>query len=329
MKILEQFFSAVNNSYLFDQARTGRRTVHWLLLVPVLPVLMLGGIAAGVLLLRFTGVVPAETAIEDSDAPGALLLLALFIPIWVTVGLWVRLYERRSLLSVGFARPGGVRMFAIGLLQGMALMVLVVVINWLAGGYVLDPDRQAWPTLSVLATVFMLLIAFAVQGGAEELALRGWLMPVIGARYNRVVAILLPVFLFVLLHGAPEGRPMYGGVSLTMFTLAMTLWALRDGSIARAIGVHAGWNWSAGQLFGLNISNSSWGTDSIFYFTQVGGTKLSGGSGGPEWSLATLVVWTACVAVLASSILRHGVYRPADQRVVTGNGGDHAGSDAS
>lgn len=310
MQTMKQFFETLSNSYLFDQARSGRRTVHWALIVPALLVILFGGLSAGVLLLRATGLVPDGVPVEDSTAPGWLLLTVLFLPSWILTALWVRFYEKRPALSAGLSRPGGGKRLIGGMVIGIGLMSLVVVINWAAGGYTLDPVQQTTPSGSILLVILLLLAAFTIQGGAEELVLRGWLMPVIGARYNRTAAILLPLILFVLLHGMPEGRPAYSGFGLFLFTAAMTLWALRDGDIARAIGVHAGWNWAAGQLFGLNISNSSWGSESLLKVSQTGGTVLSGGTGGPEWSLATLFVWGGCCAWLVYTVTRSGVYRP-------------------
>ena len=96
--------------------------------------------------------------------------------------------------------------------------------------------------------------------------------------------------------------------------MVVTLMALRQGSVAGALGMHAAWNWSSGQLFGLNISNASFGKESIFRFEEVGGVMTSGGSGGPEWSIATLVVLSFYLIWLVRDVHRNGVYRSPDKR---------------
>jgi len=306
---LKQFFTTLSNSYLFTEAQSGKRTVHWALVVPVFLVILFGGMALGVWALRVTGIEDPGTTLDNSSTPGWLLLTSLFLPSCLLAALWVRLYEGRPVRSLGFSRPGSGRRFLKGLLIGVGMMSTIVAINWAVGGYEFDISAQPQITLSLVVAIGTLLVAFTIQAGAEELILRGWLMPIIGARYNRVAAILIPGLAFVALHGMPEGRPLYTGLSLILFTLVMTFWALRDGNIAAVAGIHTGWNWSAGQLFGLNISNSAWGKESLLLFTPQGDVAISGGTGGPEWTVATLIVLGACFCWLVRDIHLKGIYR--------------------
>lgn len=307
---IKRFFNTLGNSYLFNEASTAKRQFHWSINIIVFIALVLGSMALGAFILKALAGVPKGQSLEDANIPGTLQLVGLFLPGWFALGLWVKLVEGRSILSVGFNRSGNAKRFAIGLFQGIALMSSIILTNWLLGGYELTAADQHFPTTAIATTIGLLLIGFIIQSGAEELWLRGWLMPVIGARYSKSAAIVIPVLIFVALHGMPDERPFYTSFSLLAFTLLVTLIALKQGSLTGVIGLHTGWNWSAGQLFGLNITNSSMGQESLLHFKVTGGVLISGGQGGPEWSLATLFILLLSLAWVVTNIYQNGIYKP-------------------
>lgn len=304
-----RFFEILGTSYLFQEAETAKHKFHWAVTTPIFLTLLLGSMALGVALLKAGYNVQEGVPLEESDIPGPMQLVGLFLPCWFTLGFWVKLVEKRSVATLGFSKPRNLTKFSKGLLQGSGLMTAIVLVNWLVGGYEFQLSEQQLPTTTILTAIAALLVGFFIQSGAEELWLRGWLMPILGARHSKTAAILFPITLFVLMHGWSEGQPVYTVFSLILFTCLVTLLALRDGTISGVIGLHTGWNWSAGQLFGLNITNTSFGTESFLVFQSGDNIYLSGGSGGPEWSVATFIILTLCLVWLVRNIHKSGIYR--------------------
>jgi|GEM_PF-1620957 len=308
-KALTHFFGHLGNSYLFTEATSGKRTLHW----AIIPLVFFGLAVLGITLgaLAEVGLGNAGKAAEGGEGTfkGVSVLFTLFGPAILMLALWVYFYEGRAIRSLGFSRRGGTKRFFTGMAIGVSMMSIVVLINWAAGGYALNTAALSLTSPELIAGIAFLLVGFTVQAGAEELYLRGWLMPVIGARYPRVIAILLPAFAFVALHGNPEGRPFYTAFGLLFFTLIVTLWSLRDGSIAAAAGWHAGWNWASGHLFGLNISNTSFGDKSLLDFEPAGSVYTSGGTGGPEWTVAATALLLIALLWLIRDIYKSGVYQ--------------------
>ena len=65
-----------------------------------------------------------------------------------------------------------------------------------------------------------------------------------------------------------------------------------------ACGWHTAWNWTMGNLFGLNISGHEPTGGTLFNLKPIGTSLLSGGGYGPEGSLFGTLVFLAAIAVV-------------------------------
>ena len=240
----------------------------------------------------------------------------------VLVLLWAWLFERRGPSALGFNGSGPMR-FARGYLIGLAFLLTVVAVIWLAGGYQVE-GPGAFGSAAVgaaLLPIGVLLLAFIVQGSSEELLFRGWLMQLIASRHGLWIAVVANSALFALAHAGniePSKELLVGLANIVLFGLFISLCAAREGSLWGVCGWHAAWNWLLGLGFGLEVSGTVIETTPLI--TDLTGTPgaawwLTGGVFGPEASFVTTAVLLigAVVLALRGRTRDHGVEAaPAD-----------------
>ena len=297
----------------------GRKPRHrrtWTLAAIVLTVLfMLGGQLAAYYPAIATGFITPGGG-SDGWPQLAYELTAAFGFGAVLMLLWVRLFERRGPSVLGLNARGPVR-FLRGYLLGLAFLLAVVGVIWIAGGYVVE-GAGAFGSSAVgaaLLPIGVLLLGFIIQGSSEELLFRGWLMQLIASRHGLWIAVIGNSVLFALAHAGniePSKELYVGLANIVLFGLFISLYAVREGSLWGACGWHAAWNWLLGLGFGLEVSGMK--IDSLPLITDLTAAQgapwwLTGGAFGPEASgvtTAVLLLGTVILIILGRT-RDHGV----------------------
>lgn len=225
---------------------------------------------------------------EKGDPQGfAGLCALLFFDFSLTLAVlfaWVRLVERRSLVTIGLVGERPRRTFLAGLGVGLATSTLVVAAIALAGGYAVGELFPASTAPSALLRIAALLAGFALQSSVEEILFRGWLMSAMARKLGVVLAVVLTSTVFMLLHYSPHQAwdLMLGTFLFSLFACA---WALRSGSIWGVMGWHAGWNWLIAVGFELPITGIDVHLPALLVqLAPRGPDVLTGGAQGPEGS---------------------------------------------
>ncbi len=287
---------------LIDLARFGRRLTHpllaWALAMVVAGVgTVAGGLAVGLLL----WVLGADLSPRQPVAGGlvmVLLLVGSFAPVGLLLGLWVRLFEGRPLWTLGLERAGAPARYLRGMLAGCALYIAVLALCAATGTLAYEPGDPSRQGLAVLGGVLLVYLGWAVQGAAEELLCRGWLLPVVAARTRLWVGVLVSALVFTVLHGLNPGVSALALVNLLLFGLFAALYALWEGGLWGICALHAAWNWTQGNLFGLAVSGAGVAGGVLFNLRTRGPDLLTGGDFGPEGGLATTAVLLVASALL-------------------------------
>ncbi|NJC42478.1 hypothetical protein GGQ87_002773 [Brevundimonas alba] len=236
---------------------------------------------------------------------GTAFMLASFAITAVVVVLWVTLFERRGIATIGFNGSGPKR-FLRGYAIGLAFLLAVVGIIWALGGYRIDAGG-AFSSADVgaaLLPILVLMVGFVIQGSTEEILTRGWLMQVIASRHGLAWGVGLSSALFGLLHAAniaPSPELLTGVLNVVLFGVFIGLYAAREGSLWGVCGWHAAWNWLLGLGFGLEVSGHV--VDATPLIVDLGTQTtvpwwVTGAAFGPEGSAVTTVVLLIGVAVL-------------------------------
>ncbi|HHA7328242.1 TPA: CPBP family intramembrane glutamic endopeptidase [Streptococcus pneumoniae] len=213
-----------------------------------------------------------------------------------TVFRWTRKVEKRPIRTLGFYRENFLSNLLKGFSLGLALFLLTLLGLVALGQYRLDSIHL--DTYSLAFTLFTIPF-WILQGTAEELVTRAWLIPQLAKRTNLKVAIIISSSLFTLLHLGNPGITFLSAIDLFLFGVAMSLYLLKTDTIWGICGIHGAWNFAQGNLFGVLVSGQSSGT-SIMKFTPQGNQDwLSGGSFGIEGSIVSSIILFLLILYLA------------------------------
>jgi len=219
-------------------------------------------------------------------------LLVGFGAIILLTALWVTVFERRGLNAIGLNGqflPRYLKGFGLGL----GFLAVSVVLIYLAGGYKIENAGLITQfNLSLMVPIIALGLGFVIQGAAEEVVTRGWLMQIIASRHGMGLGIMVSSLLFSTLHlGNQETMTpefITGLVNITLVAVFLGLYAFKEASLWGVCGWHSAWNWLLGVGFGLEVSGNKVNITPLITDMAYNPTApwwLTGKGFGPEGSL--------------------------------------------
>jgi hypothetical protein len=198
-------------------------------------------------------------------------------------------------------------------------MVTACVLVIRVGGELRFELKPSWWALLAVALLFALLTVAAMK---EEIAFRGYpfqrLLEAGGPRWGPVLGIVVMSVFFGLVHWQNPSRTIASTANTVVIGGLLAVAYLRSGALWLPFGIHFGWNFMLGVVFGLPVS----GIKEFAVLVQgraVGPVWLTGGEYGIEGSaVATVVVMLGVVPVLR-------LYHPAAAglEVIPGYGGSY------
>lgn len=115
------------------------------------------------------------------------------------------------------------------------------------------PSGSLEGTAALLPAAAMLVV-FLVQGPAEEVVYRGYVLPVLALRFPLWVAVAVSSGLWMFNHVGDPGFDPVVLLNLMIWGTFLCLLCLRDGSLWMVCGIHAAWNWSEANLIGFDTA---------------------------------------------------------------------------
>jgi CAAX protease family protein len=225
-------------------------------------------------------------------AAGAAVLAMLCLATYSAASKWI---ERRTPTELAIDRA--LPELAIGMLSGLGLFCLVMGILWAAGVY----HPEGWSAHALLARGFL----FALLAGiVEEILFRGLLFRLFSKVLGTWGALLLTSALFGLAHAANHGATVSSSLAIaleagillgTAYAATSRLWL--------PIGLHMGWNFTEGSLFGMTLSGNTMAAG-LVRGSLSGPRILTGGEFGPEASIVAVIVCLAAALYLVRRIVK-------------------------
>ncbi len=215
----------------------------------------------------------------------------------LAVILWVRLFERRSYLSLGFVKEGAVSEYLIGIVGGVLLFGAAVGVCVLCGVAEIrvTAEQPAWWFLALF------FVGFLIQGMSEELLCRSFLMVTLSRKWPLWACALTNAAVFSALHLLNPGIAPIALLNIFLFGVLASLLTLRRGSIWMVSAVHSLWNFAQGNLFGIPVSGLT-GMPSPLSTTMDNttwwGRLIGGGAFGVEGGLGATVVQIVGILIL-------------------------------
>jgi len=214
--------------------------------------------------------------------------------------LYWRFVEKRPLAEMGLVRKGLVLSYVKGLVLGILLVSLVMAIAVATGAVsyeCLGSGMAAVPSL-------VLLIGYVIQGGAEELMCRGYLMTSLATRTSVFWAIAISSLAFMLPHlmSLFAAGPVFasiGFVNTLLFSVFISLVFLRWRSLWLVAAIHSAWNYVLGVVFGISVSGGTAGGSLLGFAARESAGLINGGVYGLEAGLVTTAVLVISLGALA------------------------------
>lgn len=217
-----------------------------------------------------------------------LLLLASDIPMVASVlaaRVWI---DRRSIASLGLRLN---RQALNDVLVGVGISVLQVGtlfgLLWAFGWLHLDGGAWEQQSLGVVAGNLVLWFGlFILVGFAEELFSRGYQLQNLEEGLNTFWAVVISSSVFGALHLSNPNAALGSVIGVTLAGFFLAYPYLRTRQLWLSIGLHLGWNYFLGPVFGFSVSGI--GTSHLLQISVDGPAWFTGGAFGPEAGVVLL-----------------------------------------
>ncbi|TMF04996.1 MAG: CPBP family intramembrane metalloprotease [Chloroflexi bacterium] len=251
-------------------------------------------------------------AIVPDEARGTFGLIGLGIAeaaALATVLVFWRVMDRRRLRGLGLNPELAKRQWLRG--AGVsALMMGFIVLAWytLVDGATWDVNTDA---LRAAAVVSSGLAGFVVQGAAEELLFRGYVLTNLQEQWGLRWAVALSAAGFALWHAMNPAFNALALINLVLFGIATALYKVRvdHGQLWGVCAIHTVWNWLQQIVFGLPNSGLTTPRDDVLFSVMPNASlpdPIWGGGFGPEGTLAASLVLLALIGVTLRQPARRG-----------------------
>ena len=225
-----------------------------------------------------------------------LVLIMLFTEIFMILIyiLYARFKEKRSLSSLGFVKAKMVPSYLVGIIGAAVSMLTASAVCLFTGAFTID--RSEYSSLYLV----LYSLGWIIQGLAEEVMCRGYLMTSIAGRYSLTTAVITNSIVFASLHVLnPSGITVLAFVNLFLYGVFASLMFLYSENIWLCAGFHTVWNLIQGNVLGIPVSGIR--VPSLFEITLNDKlTLLNGGSFGLEGGLCvTAILAIGCLILFA------------------------------
>jgi hypothetical protein len=234
--------------------------------------------------------------ISELNLPLSALVLG---PSYVLATLIARKYlDRRTFRSLGFLfSRHSLTDFLIGLTLPAAIMGSIFLIEWGTGW--LRIEAFAWEVQTIQkvgSSLLLLLVAFLAIGFYEELLFRGYYMQNLLESVGRPWALFLTAVFFGLGHLLNPNASALGALGIFAAGYFLAFGWLRTNALWLPIGLHIGWNFFEGPIFGFPVSGIQ--SFSLIQVNVQGPQIVTGGAFGPEGGLILFPVLAVAAGVI-------------------------------
>jgi uncharacterized protein len=190
-----------------------------------------------------------------------------------------------------------------GLALGVALFSAVIAVLWLLRVYHLQ-GRGSTAGLGAGALTAM----FAAT--VEETLIRGFLFRIVQMLGGTWIAVLISSAFFGAAHAFNPGATITSSMAIALEAGVLLAAAyILAGRLWFPMGLHAGWNFSEGSVYGLSVSGFT-AKAALTQGTLKGPAILTGGAFGPEASIVAVALCFSVAMVLLWRAAKTGHIRP-------------------
>jgi len=296
---MKEITSYLKTIPIFAQAKNSKLNLNFFKIIMVFFILWGGGLLVGRLIaLPIVNLISRDTLIGESISEMLRKSLVCGTQIFIFLT-WVKCVEKREIRTMGFQSSNRAQSYFKGVIIGFCSITLITIILILFGEV-----RIALTTLGnqyryISESIFIMSIGWAIQSTSEEIAIRGWLIPILGIRYNPIMAVVMQGVIFGGIHLLNSNVTILSFTNLILSGIFFATYFIYSENIWGVCGIHFTWNLALGNIYGYNVSGFEPVGGSIFKTTQVGSNFLTGGTFGPEGGFITTIVLASGIIILS------------------------------
>ena len=279
----------MNLNYIFLTDDGSRLRAGWRLLIQT-AVMLAGFSCFGIPLILIYYFFDPTSAFTGKLTPALLLLSTVVETFAFTTSIFLarRFLDKQSIESLGlkinwqalFDLLAGI---GVTFIQMGLIYVVMRSLGWLTfKGFAWDVD----PLGQVIGNTLTFLFVFILVGWNEELLSRGYHLQTLASGFNLFWGVVISSTVFGFLHIFNPGSSWVAVLGITVAGFYFAFAYLRTKQLWLPIGLHIGWNFFEGVVFGFPVS----GLD-IYPLTRIdvtGPVLWTGGAFGPEAGLIIL-----------------------------------------
>lgn len=225
--------------------------------------------------------------------------LLIVLPFLLAYVVLAKVIERRRMSELDWRKSPQLLW---GMLAALLLFVVLTLELWSAGAYSIQSagDAPLWA---------LFLLTAVVPGITEEIVSRGILFRLTEEGLGTWIALAVSALFFGFAHASNPGASPWSSMAIALeagvlfgllYHVTRSLWW--------CIGLHAGWNFVQGAVFGIPVSGIA--VDGLLESTLHGPDWLDGGGFGAEASVLTVLTCGIVSLLLVRRILHAGSTLP-------------------
>ncbi len=218
---------------------------------------------------------------------GSLLMISIFGALFMMT----KIYELSTIKSFFISRKAALKDFLKGTVFGVVILAICAGLLVLTGNVSFSLGKIS------LAIFLFYILYFLVVALFEELFSRTYILFVFAESYPIAIAVLINGVLFGLLHAFNPGFTWLAMLNITLAGVLFSIFTLYYRSISWAVGIHLGWNFAQGILFGYKVSGND--SPGLLIANPIGENYFSGGVFGVEGSLICTIVLFVIITYFA------------------------------
>lgn len=215
----------------------------------------------------------------------------LMVSIFGALVMITKLYNPSTIDSFFISSRGALKEILKGTVFGLIILAICAGLLVLTGNVSLSLGKISFAIFLFYILYFLVVALF------EELFSRTYILFVFAESYPLAIAVIINGLLFGCLHALNPGFTWLAMINITLAGMLFSMFTLYHRSISWAVGIHLGWNFAQGILFGYKVSGGD--TPSLLVAKPIGVYYLSGGEFGIEGSFICTIVLFVTIIYLA------------------------------
>ena len=222
----------------------------------------------------------------NSDSP-VFVLGALWSEIFVIAAflIYARINEMRKPKTLGYIKKGSVLQYLIGAIAGAGTFSIALLISYALKAVTITHSGNI-----NIVTLLAFTGGWMIQGMAEEVTCRGFLLTSLSRRYSVTFAVITSSLVFAALHLGNPGVTPLALINLFLFGIFAAMMFIKTNNIWVCSAFHSFWNLVQGNIYGISVSGND-EMPTIIRSTLVEGKDIiNGGAFGSEGGISVSIV---------------------------------------